>query len=837
MSVVAAGMLGADPQRAGRLASQADRIAADLPEEPSKVWTVTGIAATIAVTDPDRAGVLLSQAAVMAEGLADPVTRSRALAVVAWVMQSGDPDRARVLAGKAADLARGLPDGPDKAQALAEVALAVADSDPDAAVQWSDLARQVGAGIADPVVKASTMTRVARLLQDVDPVLAANALGEAERAVAAVGDGLVRADLQAAITGTRALTDPAHAPDLLGQAIPTRLGPAGAGGGAGGRRWVDARVGGWVVVGAAAREVAVTDPDQAVSLALSVHDVAGQSWVLTEVALTVAATSVDRAVEVIGKIPEELARVNALELLGDAVAAAAPERATRLYAEADRLARTHLRSVAAVDPGSAAGLARGVPDPTARAWALVEVAAAVGTRDGLLGQQLVSEAQAVEGVGRDPVSQMARAAAGDPDYAERIARTVSDRTARAWALTSVAKVLLETDPARAVRLLTDAADLQARAVLVGDVHLRSDWRSAREKAFAKVSAWAVGPAPTDAATTMFAGADDRDPDAARAGWCGRAVHPCAVGAFWQSRIRPRLARNTTGTTKADSDLTEAERQLQREIDELERQRDHARTTEEQHRTHTLGAQPDPDQAGRTSREHDHEQRAQAWFEHHLTRTPKPCLFTRLLTALVPGKPTARWKDDTVQDWGAIGDDETDAAPSSADDYQPPTTRARTEPPTTRYATPAPTTRYATPAPTTRYPTAPADPQYSEPQYSAPATAPGDWPSATEPPYATPAPTTRYPTAPADPQYSAPQYSEPATATASGGGFSGAGAPYATPAGPSGATGLGDWTGSGRRSTRTRSVRFSDQVRSTPTRATAPDWAQSLYEEGAGGPST
>jgi hypothetical protein len=74
---------------------------------------------------------------------------------------------------------------------------------------------------------------------------------------------------------------------------------------------------------------------------------------------------------------------------------------------------------------------------------------------------LITEAQATEGIGRDPTSQMARAAAADPDYGERIACSVSDRTARAWALTSVAKTLLDTDQTRAARLLTDAADIQA----------------------------------------------------------------------------------------------------------------------------------------------------------------------------------------------------------------------------------------------------------------------------------------------------------------------------------------------------------------------------------------
>ncbi|HET9654549.1 MAG TPA: helix-turn-helix domain-containing protein [Kineosporiaceae bacterium] len=850
---------GRAPVQAARWFSQAfpghSRPTGRVADSEARVRALASAAATLAAADPGQAGVLLDRAETAALGVVDPAGRARALAVVAAAMQSSDPDRAEALTDQAADLAETLPDGPAKAQALAEVAVAVADGDPDEGARLAELAWQIGADLTDPAARASTLTQLARTVHGVDPGLAADALAEAERALTGVGDGLVRAGLRTAISAARALTDPAPVPHPLSPAIPTRPtdqirptpagpGPAGpdpvgsgavrdgdgfvdagargvprptpvaavvagdsgtgpsvgarassSSGGTGVRRsWGSGRATGWEVVGAAARAVAVTDPDQAEKVALSVHDVAGRSWVLTEVALVVAATSVDRAVEVIGKIPGELARVNALELLGDAVAAAEPERATRLYAEADRLARTHLRAVAAVDPGSAAGLARGVPDPTARAWALVEVAAAVGTRDGLLGQQLVSEAQTIEGVGRDPVSQMAQAAAGDPGYAERIARTVSDRTARAWALTSVAKVLLETDPARAVRLLTDAADLQARAVLVGDIHLRSHWRSAREKAYQKVSAWAVGPAPADAAATMFAGADDTDPDATRAGRSGRAVHPRPAGVFWQYKTKPRPAPDTTGTTKIDprplrstsvirarrpapvaarpgAGLTVQEQQLQREIDELERQRQQAQTAEEQHRTHTLGSQPPTDQESRTPHEHDHEQRAQAWFEHHLTRTPKPCLFSRLLTALVPGKPTPHWKDDTVQDWGAIGDDDTDTAPSSADDYQPPTTRTRTQPPATDYATAAPGTRY---------PTAGQDAPYST-------------------------------------GGQAPQ--------------------YATPAGPSGGTGVGGWTGPGPRSTRTRSVRFADQVPSTPAQSAAADLAQSLYDEGVNGPQT
>ena len=92
-------------------------------------------AAAAQAGDPDRASRLAADAEALAHAITDPDAQTRALTVLAAAAaQAGDPDRASRLAADAEALAYAITDPHVQAQALAEVVTAIAlAGDPDGA--------------------------------------------------------------------------------------------------------------------------------------------------------------------------------------------------------------------------------------------------------------------------------------------------------------------------------------------------------------------------------------------------------------------------------------------------------------------------------------------------------------------------------------------------------------------------------------------------------------------------------------------------------------------------------------------------------------------------------
>ncbi|HET9658496.1 MAG TPA: protein kinase [Kineosporiaceae bacterium] len=637
--------------RAASLGVLAQEVMESHPGEASRLATQCEVIARNITNEDERAKVL-AWAKTVKRGAARTVERSEefsstwALMRDAWQAGAGDPRQVAQLLDKAETSVRGIGDLSTRVWTLT---------------------------VLSQIAAASNQARGARLLTEAARV--ARGLpedGGREFALAAVAQATRGED----VMGTqwpRPLTEPVRR-DASGSAV------AGTPGRAKRRTsWSDdAAVGNWETVGAAARMVAATDPDMAERIATAIDDETGRSWALTEVALTLAGTDLDRAVDVTKNIPDELARVNALEQLGDAAAATSASQATTLYAEADRVARSYLRTMAADSPEAAAELARTVPDETTRAWALVEVAGATAEQDTRLAERLISEAQSMVGVQEDPVSEMARAVtAAAPEKAESIARRISDNVARAWALVAVAKMMLADDQAGAARLLTDAADTQARVVLDGEPASRSRWRSSYDAAYEKVSAWTTEQAPMAAAEEMFSGWDRPEPDAAPAGKSGKVVRPHRSAEWYSYKAKAKPVGDAAGTSGADTRpvfttnvirpkprgietghgvtpapvLTEEERQLQTEVDTLAQERDRGLNRTQSQRI--LGATANRTlqaEEARTRKENPlvkwSSVRSEVGTER--TRTPqKTSWFKRLEGMLAPGRSphrSSRWRE-------------------------------------------------------------------------------------------------------------------------------------------------------------------------------------------------
>jgi hypothetical protein len=568
-----------DPTYGSWLFTQAERIARNIHDERARGRELCRVAAWMAPSD-------LARAESIVHGISHPTLRAAALGRLAHNVMKSRPGVAAHLLAQSEATARTITDEAERAEILAQVkksryaaawtvespegfsstwaliraAQQAGASDPQRTSQLLEKAETSVRGIGDMPTRVWTLTVLSQIAVASDQARGARLLTDAARVAKGLPDEGGREFALAAVAqatrgkdarGTqwpRPLTEPGRG-DRRGSAVAGTPGPAELR-----TSWSDdAAVGNWEIVGAAARTVATTDPDMAERIAAAIEDETGRSWVLTKVALTLAGTDLGRAFDVTKKIPDDLTRVNALEQLGDAAATTSAQQAITLYAEADRVARSYLRRMAAGSPEGAAELARTVPDQTARAWALVEVAGATAGRDYHLAERLISEAQSIVGVEEDPVSEMARAVtAAVPEKAEAIAGRVSDHAMRAWALVAVAKKLLASDQTRAARLLTDAADTQARVVLDGEPDTRSRWRSSYEETCQKASTMTTEQAQVEAAEELFSDWDRSEPDSAPAGRSGKVVRPTRAGEFLSYKTKTKPVRDSAGTSRSDT---------------------------------------------------------------------------------------------------------------------------------------------------------------------------------------------------------------------------------------------------------------------------------------------
>jgi hypothetical protein len=468
----------------------AEALARSITSPVDKAWALGALASTAAEAgDPDRASRLAAEAETRVRDIIDPSSQARALTwLVAAVVRAGDPDRAEALARDITNLYY-------QTLALAAVAGAVAQTgDPDRASGLAAQAETQARDITDPSYQAHVLAALARaaawagdpdraeaLARDItDPYSRALALAGLVGAVAQTGDPDRASGLAAqAETLARTITDPSYQAQVLA-----------------------------ALARAAAR---AGDPDRAEAVARDITHPGIQVQTLAEVASTVAQTGdPDRAsrlatqAETLARtITDPSAQARALAEMASAAARAGdPDRASGLVTQAETLARditnpnaqaqvlTELaRAVAwAGDPDRAETLARDITNPNARARALAEVARAVARvgdpdRAETLARDITdpsSQAQTLAGLAQ------AAAQAGDPDRAETLARDITDPYLQVQALTEIARAAARAgDPDRPSRLAAKAEALvrditdpssqaQALAAMVGVVAQAGD---------------------------------------------------------------------------------------------------------------------------------------------------------------------------------------------------------------------------------------------------------------------------------------------------------------------------------------------------------------------------
>ncbi|MGW2821801.1 hypothetical protein ACWC24_12445 [Streptomyces sp. NPDC001443] len=470
-----------DHERARAMATDAEQIARTIANK----WVMVRVAGAVAAagdhqraeqiartfTNPFEQGQALADVAgaVAATGnhqraeqiartITNPFEQGQALADVAGaVAATGDYERARAMATDAEQIVRTITDPSRQAQALADVAgAAAAAGDYERAEQiartitnphWQAQALADVAGAAAAAGNHQRAEQIARTITD--PSRQAHALADVAGAAAAAGDyERARAMATDAEQIARTITDPSQQAELL-----TGLVEAVAAAGDHER----ARA-----MATDAEQIArtITDPDEQ---AFALADVAGaaaaagdyeraramatdaeqivrtitdpsqQAELLTGLVEAVAAAGDHQRAEQIARtITEPLEQAQALTGLAGAVAAAGDhERARAMATDAEQIART-------------------ITDPSQQARALADVAGAVASAgDHERARKMVTDAEQIAHTNTNRFNQAwvlvgvacAMAAAGDYERAEQIARTITNPSEQAQALTGVAKAV------------------------------------------------------------------------------------------------------------------------------------------------------------------------------------------------------------------------------------------------------------------------------------------------------------------------------------------------------------------------------------------------------------
>jgi hypothetical protein len=453
-SLTAAAARAGDPDRAYRLAADAEasvcayRLAADARASVRDLTALHRVrraltdlaAAIVQAGDPDRAEALVRTTT-------DPDIQIRVLAsLTAAAARAGDRDRAYRLAADAEALTRTITDSRDQGLALGDLAAAIAQAgDPDRA-------QAMARTITDPDIRARAIVSLAA---------AAARDGDRDRAyrLAADAEAFTRTIIDPDVK-TRALRDLAIAAAQAG------------------------------------------DPDRAQAMAGTITDLYAQGWALADVVITMAqAGDPDRAEALARTITPPYSQTQALVSLATAAARAGDlDRAYRLAADAPagdpntaeaflRLMRypdshywTHADLATAIaqagDPDRAEALARTIPGPNHQAETLAKLAgAAAQDGDQDRAARLAADAETLTRTITDPDTQAlmlahlatAAAQAGDADRAHRLAadaetlaRAITDPEYQDEALANLVPVIAQVgDPDRAealARTITDPVD-------------------------------------------------------------------------------------------------------------------------------------------------------------------------------------------------------------------------------------------------------------------------------------------------------------------------------------------------------------------------------------------
>ncbi len=417
------------PERDGSLTAIATALAHTEPDHAlgiadrinnveAKARALAGIAAALAGTDPDRA-------LDIADSINDAEAKARALAGIAAALAGTDPDRAL-------DIADSINDAEAKARALAGIAAALAGTDPDRALDIADC-------IDVPRFKVRALIAAALAGADfnraVDLVGRMNNFGAIiarRRIIFLVGDELSQA-LASALGLPPDLTERAvgevarrfSAADI-NQALDTD--------GHEFRAWERCSI---------AVALAATDPDCALDIADRIDDRGYKAQVLSDIAVALARTDRDRANRL---IDQAIALVGRIDAGPDAQFAKAWALASSAAAVADD------------DLARALDIADRIKIPQFKARALARIAAALVVLDPGRASRLTDHALTVARSIQKPHDEArtladiaAALAPADPDRALDIANSIDARW-RAQAFAYVAGALAPANPDRALEV-------------------------------------------------------------------------------------------------------------------------------------------------------------------------------------------------------------------------------------------------------------------------------------------------------------------------------------------------------------------------------------------------
>jgi hypothetical protein len=511
--LAAAAVQAGDPDRAARLAGDAEALARTITEPDAKAEALSGLASAAAQSgERDRASRLAADAEALARTITD--AQAHALAqLAAAAARAGDPDRAARLAAEAERLAHDITDPFDQGWTLSTLVTTAAE------INDLDRAEALIRAITDPRIQMDALTDLAPAIARAGDLDRAEALARdiADRELQAVALSYLAVlaiqvgDLDRAEALAHVIADPGAQAKVI-TAMAATLARAGDpdGAEAAARMIIRRRDRSRALAELAVLAVQADHLDRAEALGRGITDPRDKVRVLTALAAAVQAGDQERAARltadaeaIVPRITKLSARAQALTALAAAVQAGDQERAARLTTDAEAIVST-------------------IESPYARAHALTALAAAAWAVDPDRGARLAADAETVARGITDLTAQaralttLAEAAvqAGDADRAEALARAITRPHAQEQALARLAAAAAQSgDAERAgafARAISDP-DAQARAFagLAGDAVLAGDADGA--EAFAR-RIIDVG-AQTEALTQLAAAATmagDRD---------------------------------------------------------------------------------------------------------------------------------------------------------------------------------------------------------------------------------------------------------------------------------------------------------------------------------------
>jgi hypothetical protein len=380
LAAIAQAVAGSDPRRAGRLFSDAELAAQSITGKKDQARALIGIAQAVAGSDPQAAERI-------AQSITGQDDEARALVRIAQEVAGSDPQAAERLFSHAERIALSITDGSAKAQVLVYIAKAVAGSDPRATQRLLCHAELAAKSITDKG-KAWALAEVAEMVADSDPRAAGRLFSDAERAARR----WVLVYIAKAVAGS----DPHPAGRLFSAERAARSNW-------GRKKWA---------LGAVARAMADSDPQRAERIARSIIGKEEKARTLVHIAWVVADSDPQAAGRLYGDAERAAQSITGL--------------ARKKIDKASTLA--WMAPIMAVDdPDRAERIARSITVDHEYARALFAVAEEVAGNDPERANRLFSDAEHAaqsmdSGEKRaEALANMARAVVGsDPEWANRL---------------------------------------------------------------------------------------------------------------------------------------------------------------------------------------------------------------------------------------------------------------------------------------------------------------------------------------------------------------------------------------------------------------------------------